>query len=92
MARLRGDRPAPEVEARYRAACRRLFELARRGPDADPAQCTRALDELIALTDDLGPERSDMARHEEARRWWRETGCCPWSGERGEYHGPPPRP
>jgi hypothetical protein len=76
------------AEARYRAVARRVFYLAHIGPDADHAECDRFLDELTALADDLGPARSDLIRHEEARRWWQETGRCPWCGERGEYHEP----
>jgi hypothetical protein len=76
------------AEARYRAVARRVFYVAHLGPDADPAEGDGLLGELAALTDDLGPARADVIRHEEARRWCAETGCCPWCGERGEYHQP----
>jgi hypothetical protein len=88
-----GRRVALEpVEARYRAVARRVFYLAHLGPDTDPAEGDRLLGELAALTDDLGPARADAIRHEEARRWWAETGCCPWCGEPGAYHEPRARP
>jgi hypothetical protein len=79
--------PATDAaEARYRTVARHVFYLARLGADAGSAECGRYVDELTALTDDLGPDRAGLIRHEEARSWWVETGCCPWCGEPGEYH------
>jgi hypothetical protein len=75
-----GPVPLPATDAaerRYRIVARHVFYLAHIGPDADHAECDRFLDELTALADDLGPARSDLIRHEEARNWWVETGCCP---------------
>jgi hypothetical protein len=78
-------RSTPAMTSRVANVC--LFPCqvypSSREADADPAECDRALAELAALTDDLGPARSDQLRHEEARHWWAESGCCPWCGQPG---------
>jgi hypothetical protein len=90
--------PAPDVptppdlallwEARYRALLRHAFRLVSEGGSADPVGCARTLDEVAVLTDELGPDRAQHVRREEARQWWQETARCPWCGEAGRYHDP----
>jgi hypothetical protein len=72
--------------ARYRALLRAAFRLVADASAADPAMCTRILDEVAVLTDELGPDRAQRVRREEAQRWWEESVRCPWCGESGQYH------
>jgi len=79
-ARLAAERQAAR-EAVYRAALRRAFELAGQGAASRPAECALVLDQLAALTDDVGASRADHLRHEEAARWRASCGRCPFCGE-----------
>jgi len=98
MARLSG-REGPEpasppplnraaIETAYRQALRRWFELTAQGQDAEGEEVARAYQEILRLMDEVGEPRATTLRREWAQEWWRETGACPFCGERGAYHDP----
>jgi len=76
------------MEAAYRHALRRWFELVAQGPTADPAEVDRIRQELLRLIDEVGEARAMTLRRQWARESWEETGVCPFCGERGPYHDP----
>lgn len=76
-----------EVEiAAYRAALWRGWQIMAQGADADPAEAEAVYDEIIRRIDDLGPSSADRLRHLWEVEWFKETGCCPRCGERGDRH------
>ncbi len=76
------------MEAAYRQALRRWFELTAQGPAADRAEVARLYQELLRLIDEVGEPRATRLRRQWAREWWQETSVCPFCGERGPYHEP----
>jgi hypothetical protein len=57
--------------------------------DPQPLQEARMLlSEIRRLWDDTGPAFAEVVESEEARAYYRETGCCPYCGEPGVFHNP----
>ncbi len=78
----------PAMEAAYRQALRRWFELTAQGPGADLAEVRRVHQEILRLIDEVGEPTATTLRRQWARAWHQETGICPYCGERGPYHDP----
>ena len=79
---------APSLVDEYRQVIRQLFTLVAAGADA-PAQAGQfALQKVIRLVDDLGPERAAALRQAEARQWWAVVQACPYCGEPETFHDP----
>jgi len=80
------DRAATEADYRQAILC--WFELTTQGPAVHQAEVDRVHQEILRLIDDVGQPRATSLRHQWARAWHRETGVCPYCGERGVYHDP----
>ena len=74
------------LAGQYRATLRRGFALVASGPAPAPAECAEFLAEQARLEAALGPALAIQIGRDEAGAWHRDTGRCPWCGERGPVH------
>lgn len=83
--------PTPSPVPALCQALRAFFALTAREAKGDlptVEEARAALSEIRRRWDDAGPTFAEAVARQEARIYFRETGRCPYCGERGVFHDP----